>query len=145
MEEKKRLTVREIREMAKNGNIQELSDELWYDWFCSSKALLGKTKRLVGMLSKVKNPTILDNYTVWFKNNCPCCGPLYDDIRFEPLKADHTKDERKDRYFILCVNDVREKNRYMVWTERKSENEFGADTTKEVFDFINNLVNDFKF
>jgi hypothetical protein len=33
----------------------------------------------------------------------------------------------------------------MVWTERKMENEFGADTTKEAFDFINNLVNDFKF
>ena len=145
MEEKKRLTVREIREMAKNGNIQELSDELWYDWFCSDKALLSRTKRLVGMLSKVKNPTILDNYTVWFKNNCPWCGPLYDDIRFEPLKADHTKDEREGRYFVLCVNDVREKNRYMVWTERKSEYEFGADTTKEAFDFINNLVNDFKF
>ena len=145
MKDEKKLTVREIREMAKNGKMQELSDELWYDWFCSDKALLGKTKRLVGMLGKVKNPVILDNYTVWFKNNCPMCGPLYDDIRFEPLKADHTEDERKDRYFVLCVKDNREPKNYMVWTERKMENEFGADTTKEAFDFINNLVNDFKF
>lgn len=113
MEEKKRLTVREIREMAKNGNIQELSDELWYDWFCSDKALLSKTKRMVGMLSKVKNPTILDNYTVWFKNNCPCCGPLYDDIRFEPLKADHTKTKEKaDILFFVSTMFVK---RIVIW------------------------------
>jgi hypothetical protein len=53
MGEEKRLTIREIREMAKNGKYEELSDKLWYDWFCSDKALLGKTKRLVGMLGKV--------------------------------------------------------------------------------------------
>lgn len=145
MEEEKKLTIREIRELAKKGEYDTLENELWYDWFCSNKALAGKTKRLVGMLSNIKNEKLLDNYTVWFKNNCPCCGPLYDDIRFEPLKADHTQDDRNDRYFVIVVDDKREDNKYEVWTERRRENEFGADNTKEVFQFIDNLVNEFKF
>lgn len=143
MEEKK-LTIREIRELAKKGEYEKLENELWYDWFCSNKALANKTKRLVGMLSKIKNDKLLDNYTVWFKNNCPCCGPLYDDMRFEPLKSDKTQDERNGRYFVIIVDDKREDNKYVVWHEADKE-DFGADTTKEIFEYVDNLVNDFKF
>ena len=119
----------------------------WYDWFCKDSSLANKTKKMGNIIKQVKRggKVDLENWYVWFKNNCPMCGPLYDDMRFEPLKADHTQDERKDRYFVLCVKDNREPKDYMVWTERRRNNEFGADTTKEAFDFINDLVNDFKF
>lgn len=145
MSEEKKLTVREIREMAKKGEYEKLSDELWYDWFCSDKALLGKTKRLTSMLSKIKNPKVLDNYTVWFKNNCPMCGPLYDDMRFEPLKADKTEDERNGRYFVVVVKDAREDHNYVVWSEKDDVKDFGADTTKDAFEYVDKLVKDFKF
>ena len=131
--------------MAKKGEYEKLSDELWYDWFCSDKALVGKTKRLTGMLSKIKNPKVLDNYTVWFKNNCPMCGPLYDDMRFEPLKADKTEDDRKGRYFVIGVGDKREKTNYTVWSEQDNIEDFGADTTKEVGEYVDKLVEKFQF
>jgi hypothetical protein len=56
----------------------------WYDWFCSEKSLRG---RLYAMAPKVKriaksSKIDQDKMYVFFKNNCPCLGKLYDDFRF---------------------------------------------------------------
>ena len=55
----------------------------WYDWFCSDRQLAGKTKRLGKVVSGISDggKVDLDNHHVWFENNCPMAGPLYDDIR----------------------------------------------------------------
>ena len=61
----------------------------WYDWFCRNKSLCGKTKRLapkVKQLAKSSKVNV-DNWYVWFKNNCPVFGSLYDDIRFADIKT----------------------------------------------------------
>ena len=56
----------------------------FYDWFCRDSSLQNKAKSL---FTKVKrflkaNPDIDPNTTyVFFKNNCPLSGPLYDDFR----------------------------------------------------------------
>jgi hypothetical protein len=56
----------------------------FYDWFCKDSSLLGKSWTL---FKKVKtflkhNPQIdIDSHYVFFKNNCPMRGPLYDDFR----------------------------------------------------------------
>ena len=56
----------------------------FYDWFCKDSSLENKAKSL---FSKVKtflkhNPDIdLLTHYVFFKNNCPFNGPLYDDFR----------------------------------------------------------------
>ena len=56
----------------------------FYDWFCKDASLERKANALFPKVKKfvAANPQIdiLDTY-VFFKNNCPMNGPLYDDFR----------------------------------------------------------------
>lgn len=55
-------------------------DAGWYDWFCRDGALAAKTKYLGKKVLSILDSKKFDkNKTyVFFKNNCPCVGPLYD-------------------------------------------------------------------
>ena len=64
----------------------------FWDWFCKDstlkshfKSLLPKVKFLVQY--KLINP---ETTYVWFKNNCPMDGSLYNDIGFSLLNEDKT-------------------------------------------------------
>ena len=60
-------------------------DAGWYDWFCNSSSLRNKTYKLapkVIQMAKILGPEFCDIHYVWFKNNCPMVGSLYDDFRF---------------------------------------------------------------
>lgn len=55
----------------------------WYDWFCRDASLEAKTRKLgqkVLQLMKSSKIDVEKNY-VFFKNNCPMSGGLYDDFR----------------------------------------------------------------
>ncbi len=55
----------------------------WYDWFCRDTSLANKTKNLGKKVLQLMKSTKIDaekNY-VFFKNNCPMIGNLYDDFR----------------------------------------------------------------
>ncbi len=55
----------------------------WYDWFCKDESLANKTKALYTKLKQIAGSKKIDkekNY-VFFKNNCPMDGSLYDDFR----------------------------------------------------------------
>lgn len=56
---------------------------LWYDWFCKDSSLENKGKRLLQKLRVISTSKKFDNDKtyVFFKNNCPCNGSLYDDFR----------------------------------------------------------------
>jgi hypothetical protein len=61
----------------------------WYDWFCRDTSLAAKTQNLgkkVLRLMKSSKIDIEKNY-VFFKNNCPMYGSLYDDIRICDLET----------------------------------------------------------
>ena len=55
----------------------------FYDWFCRDHSLQRKSKMLMTQVKKfikAMNINIDDTY-VFFKNNCPMHGRLYDDFR----------------------------------------------------------------
>lgn len=58
-------------------------DAGWYDWFCNDSSLAGKTKRLAPKVKRIAKSQKFDlnKVYVFFKNNCPCVGNLYDDFR----------------------------------------------------------------
>lgn len=58
-------------------------NELWYDWFCKNSSLENKGKRLLQKLRAISSSKKFDNDKcyVFFKNNCPCVGNLFDDFR----------------------------------------------------------------
>ena len=56
---------------------------LWYDWFCKNTSLKRKGEALLKKLKLIASSNKFDNDKcyVFFKNNCPCVGSLYDDFR----------------------------------------------------------------
>ena len=55
----------------------------FYDWFCNDYALKAKANKLFKQVKrwvKARN-TDTEKVYVFFKNNCPMSGPLYDDFR----------------------------------------------------------------
>jgi hypothetical protein len=61
----------------------------FYDWFCKDESLKRKAETLFKQVKRFvgANPSIdQDNHYVFFKNNCPMNGPLYDDFRICDMK-----------------------------------------------------------
>lgn len=57
--------------------------DLWYDWFCRDSSLERKGKDLLKKLKMIASSKKFDNDKcyVFFKNNCPFVGNLFDDFR----------------------------------------------------------------
>ena len=98
----------------------ELTDKeilnLWYDYFCKSSSLVNKGRALISKLKKIYKLNELSgrkyfdpNKTyVFFKNNCPCCGSLYDDFRICDL-------ETREVIFTIQVNRYDQKHSAELW------------------------------
>jgi hypothetical protein len=67
-------------------------DGCWsfYDWFCKTSSLKNISMSFISKLKFLVNMGIIDgdNTYVWFKNNCPCVGNLYTDMRFSSLPTE---------------------------------------------------------
>lgn len=52
----------------------------WYDWFCRDESLAAKTEYLGKKVLSIIDSKKFDKTKtyVFFKNNCPCVGKLYD-------------------------------------------------------------------
>ena len=69
-------------------------DNSWgfYDWFCKDSKLKDIAYGFIPKLSFLVAQGILngDSTYVWFKNNCPCQGHLYTDMRFSLMDEENT-------------------------------------------------------
>ena len=108
----------------------------WYDWFCQDHALAGRLQKIGRVVMQITDPFILDNYYVWFKNNCPMVGPLYDDVRFEPLTG-----ERDGRYFLVARDSPHEKAKWALYTERCGfeKPEFRCANVRDMIRYLNEM------
>jgi hypothetical protein len=91
-------TIRQQLEAHSQGRYLDSSgEESWcftfYDWFCKESSLQKKADTLFAQLKRflAANPNIdIDKHYVWFKNNCPMNGPLYDDFRIADIETGDT-------------------------------------------------------
>lgn len=137
---KKYVSLREWQKMYKKGDFKDSSFETvckagWYDWFCDRASLPNRLKKIALVVMGITCPELLDNYYVWFKNNCPCAGPLYDDVRFEPLGDQ----ERDGRYFVITRGDKREEKLWVLFTERSGFDrpEYQCDNVRKMIKYLN--------
>ena len=73
---KNNISIREWIEKFNNGEFDSKDFDTqvnagWYDWFCKEQSLSNRLKKMGNIIKDIKNDYILDNYYVWFKNNCP--------------------------------------------------------------------------
>lgn len=90
----KKMTTREFIKKFDNGDFDSSDIDVqceagWYDWFCKDSSLRNKTKMLGKKVKQIsESPKVdKDKMYVFFKNNCPMYGSLYDDFRFCDLKT----------------------------------------------------------
>ena len=72
----------------------------FFDWFCKDSSLPNKAKVLFAKLKSLVRSGKFDptKCYVFFKNNCPCSGGLYDDLRICDI-------ESGDVLFNVCPSD----------------------------------------
>ena len=116
--------------------IQQVKDgydeDLWYDWFCNDASLKNKGKALLIKAKKImlSNKFDASKCYIFFKNNCPMRGTLYDDFRICDLetgdiiyivtpKSGHTVMNGKGSVWGKS-NDFKEAVFEGTWTEIKN-------------------------
>ena len=111
----------------------------WYDWFCKDSSLANKTKKMGNIIKQVKSGGKVNpkDWYVWFKNNCPLNGPLYDDFRFARLD---TGDVQLTIQIDCCWNN----HRFSVWGRKSEDAEFEhekalfeTDSQRELVKWLN--------
>lgn len=146
------ITVREWIQKFNAGDFDKPNSGAgWYDWFCDDSQLPKRLKAMGNVIKDIKNDFILDNYYVWFKDNCPCCYPLFDDFRLEPITREgddeKTRAERRNAlYFgVDCGHPFGSEFKYEIFTARNGyEVEFKCKNKWEVLRRINQLASDFE-
>ena len=106
----------------------------WYDWFCKDSSLGRKTKRMGNIISKLREGGKVNfkNWYVWFKNNCPLNGPLYDDFRFGDLETGEVQ-------FTIQLDCCWNQKKYTVYG-RTPDGQFHSDNALFETDSVKELV-----
>ena len=91
-------------------DVQTQIEAGWFDWFCKDTSLANKTKRLGNIIKQIKAGGKVDLETsyVWFKNNCPLNGPLFDDFRIADM-------ETNNNLFVVQIDCAWNDSKYTVY------------------------------
>ena len=94
MEQREQLNMREQVKAFTEGKYRENTRDVqidagWYDWFCRDISLGAKTAKLYIKVQQIMGSMKFDPLKtyVFFKNNCPMNGQLYDDFRICDLET----------------------------------------------------------
>lgn len=110
----------------------------WWDWFCKDSSLRNKTYKMGNIIKQIKEggKVDLDRTYVFFKNNCPLNGPLYDDFRICSL-------ENGNVLFTVQIDCCWNNKKYAVYG-RTPDGEghwehplFETDSSKELVKWLN--------
>ena len=106
----------------------------WFDWFCRDSSLANKTIKMGNIIKQIKTGGKVDLETsyVWFKNNCPLNGPLYDDFRIADI-------ENNNNLFVVQIDCVWNDTKYTVF-ERLDGFEkpvFQTESSRELVKWFN--------
>ena len=110
----------------------------WYDWFCKDTSLVRKTQKMGNIIKQIKDggKVNLVNSYVWFKNNCPLNGPLYDDFRIASL-------ENGDVQFTVQIDCCWNKHKSAVYGRTPDgighwdDPLFESDSAKDLIKWLN--------
>lgn len=119
-------------------NIKKQIEAGWYDWFCKNNTLKSKTIKMGKIINKLKagGKVKLTDWYVWFKNNCPLNGLLYDDFRFARLDSG-------DVMFIVQMDCCWNEFRFSVYGRTPDgeghwdEPLFQCNSVKELVNWLN--------
>jgi hypothetical protein len=106
----------------------------WFDWFCRDTSLANKTKKMGNIIKQIKAGGKVDLETsyVWFKNNCPLSGPLYDDFRIADI-------ETNNNLIVVQIDCFRNDSKYTAY-ERLDGFEkpvFQTNSSRELVKWLN--------
>jgi hypothetical protein len=91
-------------------DVQTQIEAGWFDWFCKDTSLANKTKRMGNIIKQIKvgGKVDLETSYVWFKNNCPLNGPLFDDFRIADI-------ETNNNLFVVQIDCLWNDSKYTVY------------------------------
>lgn len=110
---------------------REIAEDIWYDWFCSDKALYGRTKKFIKPLKQILiRSAKVGSMEVSGKNCCPCSGDLYDCMRIF--------DENDN--FVCCISfdSCHHDKKYDVMSH--DNNHFEYDSVNETVDKMASII-----
>jgi len=114
----------------------------FYDWFCDESSLDRRALAFIPKLKFLVKEGIIDgdkNY-VWFKNNCPVNGSLYDDMRISDIKTGDflggfipkTGHQVENKCTVWTLKNFYREKDFRTWSDFKKE----VKTNKEYKDLL---------
>ena len=108
-------------------------DAGWFDWYCKDTSLPNKTKKLYTKIKQIADSPKFDKNKVYvfFKNNCPMSGSLYDSFSIVDI-------ESKDVLFWVTPSNGHncDKGKAQVASKESDFEEVVNGSWKDVKDFF---------